>query len=81
MEQQPFPLDLIQTQSAWSATYRTLAAVGPGAGTVTLRRRLLRLSTQLWRHPYRAVPGSGSAARIELREQARSEDAREAGAA
>ncbi|WP_309031532.1 hypothetical protein [Streptomyces alfalfae] len=81
MEQRPFPLDLIQTQSAWSATYRALAAVGPGDGTVTLRRRLLRLSTQLWWHPYWALPGSGPAARVDLREPARSGGGREAGAA
>lgn len=81
VNQRPFPLDLVQTQTAWSTTYRALAAVGPGAGTTVLRRRLLRLSTRLWWHPYWTTAEAGPAARADLREHARGGSGREAGAA
>ncbi|MET9954473.1 hypothetical protein ABZ135_23420 [Streptomyces sp. NPDC006339] len=70
MEHQPFPLDLVRTQTAWTATYTALAAPGPG-GTTALRRRLLRLSTRLYWHPYWATPGAGTAGRVELRARVR----------
>ena len=66
MEHQPFPLDLVRTQTAWTATYAALAAPGPG-GTTALRRRLLRLSTRLHWHTHWAAHGAGPAGRVELR--------------
>ncbi|WP_406008205.1 hypothetical protein OG440_20265 [Streptomyces sp. NBC_00637] len=44
-----FPDDLVQAQQEWCATYRQLAA---RPGRTELRRRLLRLSTQVFFHPY-----------------------------
>ncbi|MGW2617258.1 hypothetical protein [Streptomyces sp. NPDC001500] len=44
-----FPDDLVQAQQEWSATYRQLAA---GPGRTELRRRLQRLSTRVFFHPY-----------------------------
>ncbi|MFG2573650.1 hypothetical protein [Streptomyces sp. NPDC048481] len=44
-----FPDDLVQAQREWSATYRQLAA---RPGRTELRRRLHRLSTQVFFHPY-----------------------------
>ncbi|MET9373968.1 hypothetical protein ABZX98_07435 [Streptomyces sp. NPDC002992] len=66
MEHQPFPLDLVRTQTAWTATYAALAAPGPG-GTTVLRRRLLRLSTRLYWHPHWSALDAGPAGRVELR--------------
>ncbi|WP_317445645.1 hypothetical protein [Streptomyces collinus] len=45
----PFPDDLAQAQQEWSATYRELAE---RPGRTELRRRLYRLSAQLYFHPY-----------------------------
>ncbi|MFG3343463.1 hypothetical protein ACGF1Z_00170 [Streptomyces sp. NPDC048018] len=70
MEYEPFPLDLVRTQKAWSSTYAELAAVDTGSTTV-LRRRLLRLSVDLYWHAFWRTPGAGPAARVELRELAR----------
>ncbi|MGW3661328.1 hypothetical protein ACWD6R_39430 [Streptomyces sp. NPDC005151] len=62
----------MQTQSAWNTTYEALAAPHR-RDTTALRRRLLRLSVQLWWHPHwntaRSVPG----ARSELRQLARAQ--------
>ncbi|MFG3348636.1 hypothetical protein ACGF1Z_26695 [Streptomyces sp. NPDC048018] len=59
MEHQPFPLDLVRTQTGWTATYAALAAASAtGASTVVLRRRLMRLSTRLYWHPYWAATGA-----------------------
>ncbi|MFI5876002.1 hypothetical protein ACIBAH_26830 [Streptomyces sp. NPDC051445] len=44
-----FPDDLVQAQQEWSATYRQLAA---RPGRTELRRRLHRLSTRVFFHPY-----------------------------
>ncbi|MEV7319802.1 hypothetical protein [Streptomyces sp. NPDC093970] len=44
-----FPDDLTRAQREWSATYRQLAE---RPGRTELRRRLYRLSTQLYFHPY-----------------------------
>ncbi|MGP4110279.1 hypothetical protein ACTWP5_05100 [Streptomyces sp. 4N509B] len=64
-----FPDDLIRAQREWHATYRALAAPGRH-GTTVLRRRLLRLSTRIWWHPYwRTAPGA-AASRVALRRQA-----------
>ncbi|MFE5713453.1 hypothetical protein ACFQ7J_21890 [Streptomyces sp. NPDC056501] len=70
MECDPFPLDLIRTQTAWMDTYAELSAVDTGS-TTTLRRRLLRLSVRLWWHPFWETAAGGPAARVELRERVR----------
>ncbi|MFJ4469453.1 hypothetical protein ACIP2X_18440 [Streptomyces sp. NPDC089424] len=44
-----FPADLARAQQEWSATYRQLA---DRPGRTELRRRLYRLSTQVFFHPY-----------------------------
>ncbi|WP_020119375.1 hypothetical protein [Streptomyces canus] len=44
-----FPADLARTQQEWSAIYRQLAE---RPGRTELRRRLHRLSAQLFFHPY-----------------------------
>ncbi|MFF4030838.1 hypothetical protein ACFYZ2_13920 [Streptomyces sviceus] len=44
-----FPDDLARAQREWSATYRQLAE---RPGRTELRRRLHRLSAQLFFHPY-----------------------------
>ncbi|MGW0572990.1 hypothetical protein [Streptomyces tauricus] len=71
MEHAPFPHDLIQLQAAWNRTYAALAAHPPTVGTAELRRRLVVLSSRLWWHPFWSVPGRSSAARAQLRTQAR----------
>jgi hypothetical protein len=45
----PFPDDLAQAQQEWRATYLQLAE---RPGHTELRRRLYRLSVQLFFHPY-----------------------------
>ncbi|MFF3208001.1 hypothetical protein [Streptomyces sp. NPDC002962] len=67
MDGTDFPDDLLQTQHAWNATYRALAAPRP-RNVTALRRRLLRLSVRLWWHPYWT---QGPAGREELRRQGR----------
>ncbi|WP_331759317.1 hypothetical protein OIF23_30865 (plasmid) [Streptomyces albidoflavus] len=67
MDVTDFPDDLVQTQAAWNTTYDALAAPRPHDNTTALRRRLLRLSAQLWWHPYWATAPSLPAARSELR--------------
>ncbi|MFS4096618.1 hypothetical protein [Streptomyces sp. AF1A] len=54
------PADLAHTQQEWQATYRQLAAA-PGTA---LRRRLIRLSSQVLFHPH--WQGDGTAARAAL---------------
>ncbi|OQR60657.1 hypothetical protein B6E66_28015 [Streptomyces maremycinicus] len=44
-----FPDDLVQAQQEWSAVYRQLSA---RPGRTALRRRLHRLSVQVFFHPY-----------------------------
>ncbi|MDX2593233.1 MULTISPECIES: hypothetical protein [Streptomyces] len=44
-----FPADLAQAQQEWSATYQQLA---DQPGRTKLRRRLYRLSVQVFFHPY-----------------------------
>ena len=44
-----FPADLTRTQQEWNATYRQLAE---RPGRTELRRRLYRLSSRLFFHPY-----------------------------
>lgn len=69
-----FPRDLLQAQHDWNTTYRALATPRPAHNT-TLRRRLLRLSAQLWWHPYWGTVPSVPAARVELREAVRTHEA------
>jgi hypothetical protein len=71
MEHAPFPSDLIKLQADWQRTYAALAVPRP-VHTTALRRRLQTLSGQLLWHPYWSVPGT-SAARVELRRQARAQ--------
>jgi hypothetical protein len=70
MDVTDFPDDLVQTQTAWNATYEALAAPRP-RDTTALRRRLLLLSVRLWWHPYWETVPSALAARSELRQLAR----------
>ncbi|MFF8402585.1 hypothetical protein ACF1AB_36325 [Streptomyces sp. NPDC014846] len=56
----PIPDDLAHAQEEWHATYRQLA-VHP---RTALRRRLIRLSSQVLFHPY--WQGRGTAARSAL---------------
>lgn len=72
MRRDTFPADLIRTQAAWADTYAELASAGAGS-TTALRRRLLRLSVQLWLHPYWDTPSVGPADRVALRELVRTD--------
>ena len=65
----PIPADLAQAQQEWSATYQHLAE---RPGRTELRRRLYRLSTQLFFHPYWQQRRPSSAAWSELRGLGRS---------
>ncbi|MFG2942289.1 hypothetical protein [Streptomyces sp. NPDC048282] len=62
-----FPADLARAQQEWSATYRQLAE---RPGRTELRRRLHRLSTQLFFHPYWQQRRPSPAAWWELRHPA-----------
>ncbi|MFE3142851.1 hypothetical protein [Streptomyces scopuliridis] len=63
----PFPPDLLQVRLEWTRTYEALAELQPGNLTA-LRRRLLRLSRTIARHPHVQVRnGRAPAARGELR--------------
>ncbi|MYS10343.1 hypothetical protein GTW71_28795 [Streptomyces sp. SID6041] len=72
MKRDPYPLDLIRTQTAWTDTYAQLANAGTGS-TTTLRRQLLRLSVRLWWHPHWDTPSVGPADRVALRELVRTD--------
>jgi hypothetical protein len=62
-----FPHDLVQAQHDWNRTYAALATPQP-LHTTALRRRLLRLSTRIFWHPFWSTgPGRSPAARVELR--------------
>ncbi|MFD7030235.1 hypothetical protein ACFWAR_19550 [Streptomyces sp. NPDC059917] len=62
-----FPDSLVMIQAEWLLTYDAPA----GASTTVLRRRLIKLSLQLYAHPYWAAPGRSPAAWVELRRRAR----------
>ncbi|MGW4976120.1 hypothetical protein [Streptomyces mirabilis] len=66
----PFPDDLAQAQQQWSATYRQLAE---WPGRTELRRRLYRLSAQLFFHPYWQQRRPSPAAWRELHDLGRSD--------
>ncbi|MFE6031473.1 hypothetical protein [Streptomyces niveus] len=65
------PDDLVAAQRAWDRAYRALAEPTRRGGTTVLRRRLIRLSAQIWWHPYWSTPASGPADRVALRGRAR----------
>ncbi|MFD8643942.1 hypothetical protein ACFV14_27010 [Streptomyces zaomyceticus] len=75
----PFPDDLVTAQRSWTAAYEELARPHAASPTV-LRRRLLRLSTQMYFHPYWAHPRP-AAGWAELRDLVREQCARKARAA
>ncbi|MEU7036765.1 hypothetical protein ABZ958_24210 [Streptomyces sp. NPDC046237] len=62
MRHHAFPDDLVSAQRSWAATYEALSRPGATA-TTRLRRRLLRLSTSVYFHPYwtRPRPAAGRA--------------------
>ncbi|MER5880131.1 hypothetical protein ABT119_29945 [Streptomyces sp. NPDC001910] len=76
MESATFPHDLAHLQAAWNSTYDALAAPCPSTANTALRRRLIRLSTRLWWHPYWSGPGRDPAARQELRARGRATEGR-----
>ncbi|MFE0332261.1 hypothetical protein ACFW08_36800 [Streptomyces sp. NPDC058960] len=65
----PFPADLSRAQLEWSVTYRQLAE---RSGCTELRRRLYRLSDQLFFHPYWQQRRPSPAAWQDLRDLGRS---------
>ncbi|MFI7094820.1 hypothetical protein [Streptomyces lydicus] len=70
MESATYPDDLLNAARARHHTYRTLAASPPDAGTTALRRRLLRLSCQVFWHPHWSTPSASTAGRVALRSRA-----------
>ncbi|MEV5953836.1 hypothetical protein AB0M11_08695 [Streptomyces sp. NPDC051987] len=67
-----FPADLVRAQLAWSATYRELAE---RPGRAESRRRLYRLSAEVFFHPYWQRRRPAPAAWWELRSLGRSDGA------
>ncbi|WP_406003858.1 hypothetical protein [Streptomyces sp. NBC_00829] len=68
-----FPSDLVQAQRDWNDTYAQLAA--GQAHYTALRRRLLRLSSGLVRHPFwTSDQGRSATARVELRRWVRAQE-------
>ncbi|MFE2376769.1 hypothetical protein [Streptomyces sp. NPDC059398] len=70
MERHPFPYDLLKAQTAWYVTYGQLAADSTD-DTAGQRRRLLQLSRTIAGHPYWHTPAGTPAARMALKELAR----------
>lgn len=66
-----FPSDLLETQTDWYLTYRLLASSGPDGSTAAHRRRLTQLSARIAAHSYWQTPAGTPAARVELKELAR----------
>ncbi|MFF3843469.1 hypothetical protein [Streptomyces sp. NPDC001930] len=65
MRHHPFPDDLVTAQEAWTRTYQELARPHP-TGDTALRRRLIRLSVQLYFHPFWTRQAHPSASRGDL---------------
>ncbi|MFE4305700.1 hypothetical protein [Streptomyces sp. NPDC056891] len=65
MRHDPFPDDLVIAQEAWTRTYEELARPRP-AGVTDLRRRLIRLSVQVYFHPFWTRQAHPSASRADL---------------
>ncbi|MBT2392578.1 hypothetical protein J7E87_24895 [Streptomyces sp. ISL-1] len=69
-----FPHDLVRAQHDWNRTYAALAAPRPGNTTV-LRRRLLRLSVEVFWHPFWSTGrGRSPAARVALRQHVHAQE-------
>ncbi|MFE1384229.1 hypothetical protein ACFW6S_35325 [Streptomyces sp. NPDC058740] len=58
MARTTFPPDLLDAQTSWITVYETLAGPCP-ADTSALRRRLIRLSANVYWHPYWERPTAG----------------------
>ncbi|WP_369248537.1 hypothetical protein [Streptomyces sp. R41] len=72
MAHMTFPADLIETPRDWIRAYEALAR--RPLSTTALCRRLQELSSRLASHPFwDTTAGRASAARVELRRQARAE--------
>ncbi|MCX5441382.1 hypothetical protein OHB53_08365 [Streptomyces sp. NBC_00056] len=65
-----FPSDLLKAQTSWYVTYEQLAT-GPLDDAAAQRRRLLRLSRLIAGHPYWTTSAGTPAARMALKEIAR----------
>ncbi|MFI8966998.1 hypothetical protein ACIGO8_33365 [Streptomyces sp. NPDC053493] len=63
MARTSFPPDLVTAQTCWIAVYEQLARTGP-ARTTALRRRLIRLSAEVYFHPYWARSAAGGRAEL-----------------
>ncbi|MEO3978002.1 hypothetical protein [Streptomyces sp. CAU 1734] len=71
--QRTFPTDLLETQTAWYRAYRHLAETATStSGAGAHRRRLLTLSARIAAHPYWDTSAGTPAARVALKEAARS---------
>ncbi|MFI5863697.1 hypothetical protein [Streptomyces sp. NPDC051546] len=68
-----FPDDLLALATAWLCTYEAMAVLPAGTGTSLHRRQLIRLSCAISAHPFWAMPGRSTAARVELLRQARAD--------
>jgi hypothetical protein len=71
MDEHPFPHDLLEDQTAWYVTYWQLAAAPAAPSTAVQRRRLLELSRRVAGHPYWQTPAGTPAARMLLKDIAR----------
>ncbi|GGO55447.1 hypothetical protein GCM10012287_46740 [Streptomyces daqingensis] len=71
MDANAFPHDLLEAQTAWYATYWRLANAASDQGTTGHRRRLQQLSRLIADHPYWQTPAGTPAARMALKELAR----------
>ncbi|MFK8907777.1 hypothetical protein [Streptomyces sp. YS-3] len=64
-----FPHDLLAAQTAWYTVYHQLATTA--ADGAAHRRRLLELSRRITAHPFWQSPAGTPAARVALKELAR----------
>ncbi|MFF9908962.1 hypothetical protein [Streptomyces sp. NPDC013457] len=79
MRHAPFPDDLVAAQRSWVHTYEALAQPDVRR-TTALRRRLVRLSADVYFHPYWAHPRP-AAGRADLLDLVRRAERERAGAA
>ncbi|MFD3998907.1 hypothetical protein [Streptomyces sp. NPDC058583] len=70
MRHHPFPDDLVTIQEAWTRTYEELACPHP-TGVTDLRRRLIRLSVQVYFHPFWTLQAHPSTGRADLMHRVR----------
>lgn len=66
-----FPHDLLQLQIELNRTYTALSAQPTTSSPTVYRHRMIVLMCRLHAHPFWAQPGASTAARAELRRQAR----------